>query len=347
VVRETLQNVRMKLLARSSGTRLPMVSLAQTLPLYSENITSTLRSKQREETKMSAVEVKQTRVALSNGIVLNLKEWYLSSAACSAQNPVEVVFLHGLGDASCVWSAVASELGKQYRIAAVDLRGHGDSDWSPDGNYTIEGYTADIAALFESRGMKDVLLVGHSLGGRIALHYAARNGDRVKSVILADYGPNEDEATAIFVRKSIRSAYRPYKRLEDYIAILRDRYAFCDEKLLYQVADESTRKNADNNYTLKYDPAVINNPDIDQVPCSEEAWSLLSALGCQTLVMRGDFSSVLSAKTAQRMVERAIKEARLMTIPRAGHSVHLDNPAAVLKGIRQLLSRTTEPQKLF
>jgi pimeloyl-ACP methyl ester carboxylesterase len=63
--------------------------------------------------------------------------------------------------------------------------------------------------------------------------------------------------------------------------------------------------------------------------------------------MRGDMSSVLSAEVAQRMVNLATKEAQLITIPRAGHSIQLDNPAAVLKGIRQLLSSLTDRQILF
>lgn len=291
---------------------------------------------------MSVVEVKQTRVALPSGMVLSVKEWYLPSAPRPSQSPIEIVLLHGLGDAACVWSAVAPELATRYRVVAIDLRGHGDSDWAADRDYSIEAYTGDIAALFEQLRVKDIVLVGHSLGGRVALHYAAQNVDRTKSIVFADFGPDVDKATSAYIRNSIRSAHRTYKRVEDYVAVLSERYLFCDDNLLHQVAVESTRRSTDRNFQLKYDPAVAGGEGLwkqpDHLSHGVEAWSLLSALQCEVIVMRGDISSLLSAAVAKRMVSGGMRNAQLITVPKAGHSIHLDNPTAVSKGMLRILA---------
>ena len=186
------------------------------------------------------------------------------------------------------------------------------------------------------------MLVGHSLGGRVALHYAARNVDRTKSIVFVDFGPDVDKATSAYIRNAIRSAHRTYRRVEDYVAVLSERYPFCDDNLLHQVAVESTRRSADRNFQLKYDPAVAGGEgrwkQPDHLSHCVEAWSLLSALQCEVVVMRGDISSFLSADVAKRMVSRGIRNARLITVPKAGHSIQLDNPTAVSEGMLRILS---------
>ena len=71
------------------------------------------------------------------------------------------------------WDWVAERLSGDWRIIAADLRGHGDSQWCPSGTYTYDAYLWDLLALVNHLGIEQAGIIGHSLGGNIALRFAA------------------------------------------------------------------------------------------------------------------------------------------------------------------------------
>ena len=83
-----------------------------------------------------------------------------------------LLLVHGGRDHCRNWDWVANALRQDWHILAPDLRGHGDSQWSPDGNYTIAGYVYDLAQLIHQQQLAPVTIIAHSLGGVIALRYA-------------------------------------------------------------------------------------------------------------------------------------------------------------------------------
>jgi 3-oxoadipate enol-lactonase len=94
-----------------------------------------------------------------------------------------VVLVHGLGGTGTdIWKKQIAELAQEYRVVAYDLRGSGRSEVTP-GPYTIEQLADDLAALVDSLGLGPVALVGHSMGGGIALQYAVTHPARVRAVI--------------------------------------------------------------------------------------------------------------------------------------------------------------------
>lgn len=95
---------------------------------------------------------------------LHLLEWGDAAA------PV-LVLVHGLRDHARSWDWVAAPLSQRFHVIAVDLRGHGDSDWAA--SYNLHDYVRDLAAIITALDLSDIHLVGHSLGGHIVLRYAA------------------------------------------------------------------------------------------------------------------------------------------------------------------------------
>lgn len=98
----------------------------------------------------------------------------------------DVVLIHGLAANHAFWRLnILMELAKRYRVTVYDLRGHGYSDMPPSG-YTSGDMAEDLAALLETLGSKKAHLVGHSVGGVIALHAAVLYPERVASLMIAD-----------------------------------------------------------------------------------------------------------------------------------------------------------------
>ena len=98
-----------------------------------------------------------------------------------------VVLLHSLGDESSDWDEVAAALADSCRLYAVDLRGHGKSDWP--GEYAAELLADDVVAFLDALGLAEVTLIGHSLGGVVSYLLASRYQHRVTRLVLEDPAP--------------------------------------------------------------------------------------------------------------------------------------------------------------
>lgn len=107
--------------------------------------------------------------------------------ACLVSGPYDappIVLLHALGERASDWDVVAGPLAAHRRVYAVDLRGHGDSEWP--GEYSLELMRNDVLALLDTAGLDQVDLVGHSLGGVVAYLVAAAQPGRIRSLVLED-----------------------------------------------------------------------------------------------------------------------------------------------------------------
>ncbi len=131
-----------------------------------------------------------------------------------------VLFLHGGGQSRSAWRGGAHAVAAAgYRALSLDLRGHGHSGWSPDGDYFFTTYARDLAAVIPQLG-GNAALVGASLGGRVALMAAARWPDLVAAVALADVAPRIDESATGEMRAFFRSARKGFDSLEEAAAML-------------------------------------------------------------------------------------------------------------------------------
>lgn len=98
-----------------------------------------------------------------------------------------VLFLHGGRLTARSWDYVCLGLRSQVHAVALDMRGHGDSDWAD--NYTLDAWVADVGTILDALGWPTAHLVGMSLGGCTAAHFAAVTQHRVASLVTVDVGP--------------------------------------------------------------------------------------------------------------------------------------------------------------
>src|ERR1044072_790893 len=107
------------------------------------------------------------------------RRWRLHYVAWGNPTAPPLLLVHGGRDHCRNWDWVASALRRDWHVLAPDLRGHGDSQWSPDGNYSTSAYVYDLAQLIHQQELAPVTIVAHSLGGNIAIRYAGVHEARV------------------------------------------------------------------------------------------------------------------------------------------------------------------------
>ena len=117
-----------------------------------------------------------------NGMDFHYLEWGDSSSPT-------ILMLHGVSQQAHSWDFVSLALSDKFHIVALDQRGHGDSDWSTDGDYSLEAQQGDIDGFVKAMSLDRFTLMGHSMGGRNSYVWASRHPGTLESLVIVDTGP--------------------------------------------------------------------------------------------------------------------------------------------------------------
>ena len=276
------------------------------------------------------MEPRDLRVKGSQGGELHLLEW--------STEGVPMLLLHGFGNEAHIWDDFAPIVAPYYRTLALDHRGHGRSDWDPEGRYAIDLLVDDVEAVTAALGIDRLVLVAHSLGGRVATLFAGRHPERVAGFVIVDIGPETDPRGSLRIRQDVEANLQPvFASPEEYARTLSLAYPAATPDALRRMARHGLRQRADGRFELAIDP-VWRGVTAGRGNASAEAeqqerelqkrmWDALAALTCPVLVVRGAASDILSPEVADRMVDDVLRNGRLAVVPQAGHSVMTDNPS--------------------
>jgi pimeloyl-ACP methyl ester carboxylesterase len=133
----------------------------------------------------------QDRFVHLNGLRLHFRDWL----GPTPDAPL-LLLLHGGGNDAQMWDLFAPIFASRYRVVAPDARGHGQSDWSRERQYTTEFQAADITGLLAALGCEDASIVGSSLGGWTGYHVAAEFPHLVTRLVVVDVSPDVVTASA-------------------------------------------------------------------------------------------------------------------------------------------------------
>ena len=239
-----------------------------------------------------------------------------------------LLLLHGFTGHAHAWDTLAIALQPHFRVYALDQRGHGDSD--PADVYNPVVAFDDLSGVLEQLSLTSLVMVGLSMGGRNAMYFTAQRPTAVQKLVVVDIGPEisakasapssgpPEPPTWDSIEQAARHLYRgnPYPGIHYY----------------RWVVTTSLRERPEGGLVWKWHPTVKTLRS--QAPI--DWWDLLRGLTPPTLVLRGAESTVLDRDVAERM-GRELPHGTFVEIPRAVHTLHEDNPDAVVAALREFL----------
>lgn len=246
-----------------------------------------------------------------------------------------IVLIHGFGQGGYAWSAFVRALRPDCTVIGLDLSGHGDSDWRTDCAYDASHHAHDVAAALNTLDLREVVLIGHSLGAEVALRLAEPLRKQIRAVVLMDGGPDLNAATLDHLYRQFCAQPWIYPSQDAYAERLAETMPLTSRDTLGEFAREALRRIDGAAFELKCDPALRLAPPPRSSP---SLWTLVEEVNVPTLLVRGAGSAVLSPHTAERIV-RALPNGSLVTVPCAGHAVLLDNPSGSAREVHAFLSQ--------
>lgn len=247
-----------------------------------------------------------------------------------------ILFAHGGGQSRSAWGTTARIMAEAgYHAVSLDLRGHGASDWSPDGDYSFESYVRDFAAIILQLGGR-AALVGASLGGRASLLMATTHPEMVAAVVLADVTPRIDEAVADDMRAFFHASVAGFDSLETAAATLSALAAHGrpprPERLRSNMREE------DGRFFWRWDPRFVEDRFVkgaDQLALLERS---AAALRTPTLMIRAGDSTVVRPEHVTHFLSIA-PHVETRVAPGIGHMLTGDANDAYAPMVLEFLKR--------
>lgn len=256
-----------------------------------------------------------------------------------------LLLVHGGLDHARNWDWVARALRDEFHVYALDLRGHGNSAWAPGAIYSVAEHVLDLSALADVIGDLPVYLIGHSLGGFVALHYAGIYPDRVKKVVAIEgigtpighrFNRPASERLRSWVesvRKIEKREARSYPNLDAAVARMKEANPHLSDEVARHLTRHGTNWNSDGSLIWKFDNYARIFP-----PYGSNREDLLEILGQITspaLLFWGTESFISNPEEGG--LAKAIRDYRLVTVPNAGHWLHHDQLQIFLDETKRFL----------
>ncbi|MEO7726185.1 MAG: alpha/beta hydrolase [Burkholderiales bacterium] len=263
--------------------------------------------------------------------VASLKLHYVDFGTAGRQ---PMLCVHG-GAASTHWfDFVAGDFNKDHHVFAIDQRGHGDSAWAPTPEYTYERYAADLDEFAAKLNLKDFVLIGHSMGGAVALTYAAKHPGRVSRLVIVDTTMYLSPERIAKLREVGNRPGRTSATLEEFISRFRLRPgdSTAAPAVLRYLAEQVAQQKADGSWGHKFDREVYAvRESIDGLP----HWDHVRI---PALVVKGQRSERITPEIIAAVKARC-PQAEFAEVANADHHVMLDNPVGFTYVVNAFLAK--------
>ena len=263
-----------------------------------------------------------------------------------------LLLVHGLLDHARNWDWVASQLCDRYYVIAPDLRGHGDSDWTGPASYALANHVMDLADIMIALELTDIRLIGHSLGGQLALRLAACYPERIAALCVIE----GIELPIVREQRSLSEAYplrlrrwiagqqenrgrlpRVYGSLAEAETRMKEHNAGIDAGTIAHLVRHGVTRQARGGFCWKYDDACRQRAPEDARGLDLD--DILSAIRCPTMLAYGE-ASWIPVPPAERLAR--IADHRVITFPGASHWLHHQKRDAFMAALDAFLQTSSE-----
>lgn len=286
--------------------------------------------------KISGIEAEivlpRSREIVMSGMRLHYLDW-----GTAGRRPI--VFLHGAALNAHTWDVVCLSLRQQYHCHALDQRGHGESAWAEDADYSGDAHRRDIEAFVEHLGLDQFVLVGHSMGGFNAYTYAFQHSHRLAALILVDAGPTMLAKGARRIVEFVTET----AELDSLDHVIQKAIEFNprrDPRLLRHSVLHNFRQNSNGKWTRKTDLRMwqgLTNRGQER-ELLKERFRQAHRISCPTLIVQGGLSDVFTSEDAQTLAQQ-FSNGHFAQVGDAGHTVQGDNPRVLAKVLSDFLGK--------
>ena len=268
----------------------------------------------------------QDKHVQGNGLRIHYLDW-----GTNGKRPI--LFVHGGGLTAHAWDMVCLDLRADYHCLAMDMRGHGDSEWSPNADYSYESQAGDVEGVVDGLGLKDFILVGHSMGGLNTLIYSSKHSEKIACYVLIECGPDANMGSAEGQFDFYR-ATTEFDSVDDFVQRVVAYRPHSDPKMVRLNLMHNLRKLPSGKWTWKYDPRRHPDYSVERLTnLNRGLWKYVPSVTCRTLVVRGGKSQFFLPKHAEDLAGR-LPSARWTTVENAAHNVQSANPKGLLREMR-------------
>ncbi|MBI2887165.1 MAG: alpha/beta hydrolase [Chloroflexi bacterium] len=241
------------------------------------------------------------------------------------------LMLHGIARTAHTFDHVAPHFNGDYHVLAVDLPGHGDSDWRPEGAYLVEDHVRAIEEMVEQLELRDMVITGNSTGGRVAQVLAGLHPGRVSKLIVEDVGPERPSEIAAGFARRVQEEAGGWASEEELVQQLVAASPRVSEALQRAHVRAAARRRDDGRLVWKRDPALVKG----FVPT--ELWQYVRRIACPTLYVLGGASAIVPPETQQRL-RQTLPDCEIVVMPGLGHYPHLEAPEEFMAIVSRFLA---------
>ena len=261
-----------------------------------------------------------------NGLRIHYVDWGNPTAR-------PLILIHGLDRVARTFDHLAPHFTARYHVIAMDMRGHGDSGWDPQGRYLVEDHVGDVEGLVQQLGLKNITIWGNSTGGRVAQVFAGKHPELVSAVISEDVGPERPRQIADNYSRPVAQEDAGWASEEELLAQLRKSNAGVSDAVLVPYVRYGTKRRADGRLVWKRDPQLVKGF------VATDLWRFVRDIKAPILYVIGGRSTIVPLET-QEELRKTLPNARIVTMPNLGHYPSDEKPQEFLAIVDEFLKTT-------
>jgi len=265
------------------------------------------------------------RTATANGLRLHYLEW-----GDPAKPPM--ILLHGIARHAHTFDHIAPAFARDHHVIALDMRGHGDSAWSPEGAYLVQDYVRDLEALVAALRLRRLTLLGNSTGGRVVQVFAGLHPDLVDRIVVEDVGPERPQNIADAFARRVEQEANGWATEDELVAQLVAANRRTPEPLLRTYAHFGVKPRGDGRLIWKRDPNLVKGF------VETELWDTVSKIRAPALYVIGGGSRIVPPETQERL-KQTLPDCRVVVMPGLGHYPSEEDTAGLMKIVSEFFQK--------